>query len=99
MDIIVRGYTSGIFFVLSLAFLMFGYMLISRLKKHFKEFHDENRKLLVFATIGLSVPLFLRSIYDLLYISSDAFVTLLSKDEFLTNTSIFVVCDCIPMCL
>lgn len=55
---------AAISFNLSIIFLLYGILTISLLKRNFIDFYLKNNKKLIFATIGLSVPLMLRVIYE-----------------------------------
>jgi len=55
---------SAISFVLSLTFLVFGILNISLLKTNFPVFYLKNGKKLMFATVGLSVPLMFRVLLE-----------------------------------
>lgn len=98
IEYIQRIFIIIMFFSFSVAFLTFGIMLMRQLKLYFEEFYNKYYKLLLFANIGLSIPLFLRSLYDTL-------VLIMGTDwapftnEFTTNCMVFILCDAIPMCL
>lgn len=54
------------YFILSSVFAVTGIMILRRLKTNFNSFYSQNRKILISATIALSLPLLLRSIENLL---------------------------------
>jgi len=54
--------------VYSLLFFITGFLSLGRLKKYFPVFYEENYLMLLIATLGLSVPLFLRGMFDILRI-------------------------------
>ena len=54
------------FAFLSLEFAIVGCLILKRLKKYFPEFYLDNKWLLICATLGLSVPLMVRGVFDLI---------------------------------
>ena len=52
--------------LLGIIFLISGTMTIIRLNNYFPEFYKENKKILIFATLGLSLPVFLRGLLNLI---------------------------------
>ena len=51
---------------LGLSFAIFGYLTSRLIKNYFSSFYTENRCMLYAGTIGLSLPLLLRGLYNLL---------------------------------
>jgi hypothetical protein len=51
-----------VFIILGVGFLTVGILMISLLKNHFPEFYQNVGKLLVFATLLLAIPMFMRAI-------------------------------------
>ena len=56
----------AIFVFLGLAFGITGIMTNMRLKSHFTEFYNENKCMLLGATYGLSIPMILRGLNDIM---------------------------------
>jgi magnesium-transporting ATPase (P-type) len=61
------------FLLLALAFAVTGFLSVSKLKRFFPDFYMENRKMLLFAVIGLSTSLLIRGIFDSLRYFSVSF--------------------------
>jgi heme/copper-type cytochrome/quinol oxidase subunit 2 len=61
------------FLLLALAFAVTGFLSISKLKRFFPDFYIQNRKMLLFAVIGLSTSLLLRGTVDSLRYFSKSF--------------------------
>lgn len=60
-------YLCGTIFVfLGLAFGITGIMTNRRLKSHFSEFYNQNRSMLLAATYGLSIPMIIRGMNDIM---------------------------------
>ena len=51
--------------------MLFGILIIRTLKASFEEFYISNKKKIKIATIGLSIPLFLRVFWIVLILSDD----------------------------
>lgn len=56
----------AIFIFLGLAFGITGIMTNRRLKSHFSQFYNENKCMLLAATYGLSIPMIIRGLNDML---------------------------------
>ena len=65
-----RIITSIGFALLGFTFAFYGFKILRKLKFAFHEFYAQNRKKLIFATLGLSIPMMMRSICDLLIVVS-----------------------------
>lgn len=58
--------------IIGIIFAFSGYKINNRIRRYFWEFYIENRKYMWFATIGLSIPIFLRGLVDFMrYVSED----------------------------
>ena len=57
-------FTQVVFTLLAVLFIVTGIILIRKLKQHFKRFYEEFRKLMLTATILLTVPLTFRALLD-----------------------------------
>jgi hypothetical protein len=68
------------------------------MKKYFGAFFHENKYMLVIASIGLSVPLIVRGILDLLRID-ETFEDKITSKEGLYDSLFFVLGDMIPLSL
>jgi hypothetical protein len=90
--------TSGYNFIfLGLAFGIAGLMNNLRLKKYFNTFYQENKVMLIFAAIGLSVPLMIRGSLDLYRHYDPKFEDLISENITLYDSLLFLVGDVIPI--
>jgi hypothetical protein len=87
------GTTFGILGVLS---LMAGLATVLRIRFYFPEFYDENKKILYAAILGISLPLFVHCIIDLMRLD-ETYQDFLSTHTTLMNTIIFVFGDIIPI--
>lgn len=54
------------YFGLSTMFFVFGILILWRLRIYFRDFYDENFKILALATLGLSTALVARGILDVM---------------------------------
>lgn len=68
-----------------------------RLKKYFSEFYIENKKMLIFATVGLSFPLILRGFFDLVRDYSKGAEGFIKKNIACYDTLLFLIGDVIPI--
>ena len=58
--------------MLAIIYMYYGRLILDLLKKYFKDFYGENKRKLVFASVFLSVPLLIRTVWDaLLYFPSE----------------------------
>lgn len=89
--------TGAVFTVLSILFGVFGFLILGRLKKYFREFYDENMNMILFATLGLSLSLLSRGLVDSIRYFSHDFSALLNQNETLFNTVLLIGCDLIPI--
>jgi len=63
----VKGIIQGIYFMdLAIVFTINGRWFIKRINKYFPEFYLENKRLLMLATVGLTLPLALRGLFNIL---------------------------------
>ena len=60
--LIISGY---MFIMLGVAFAVIGVQIINALKIHFRQFYQDNKKVLIIATLGLSLPLVSRGAINL----------------------------------
>ena len=68
-------FTQTVFTLLAVLFIVTGIILIRKLKHHFARFYKEFHKLMLTATILLTVPLTFRAIFDGVKLISPAFMT------------------------
>jgi hypothetical protein len=68
-----------------------------RLKRYFREFYNENRKMLILATVGLSFPLILRGFFDLMRSYNHGAEGFISKNIAFYDTLLFLIGDVIPI--
>ena len=96
MEIItkVSGYN---FIIIGLAFGISGFMTNIRLKKYFNKFYKENRAMLIFATLGLSIPLITRGAMDLFRHYDPKFDDMVNENIALYDSMIFSIGDVIPI--
>ena len=73
-------------------------MILRRLKKYFKEFYDENKNMIIFATMGLTISLLIRGIIDNLRYFSVEVNKHIIENENIYNAFLLVFCDIIPIC-
>lgn len=90
----VTGYN---FIILGMAFGFSGMMTNMRLKNYFGQFYKENRSMLIFATLGLSLPLILRGSMDLFRHYDPDFENVVSENIALYDSLIFTVGDLVPI--
>lgn len=96
--------TGIIYFTLSMAFLASGLLLISSLNQHFHKFYVQIKKPIWFATIFLSVTLFIRATLDVVrYVDQTGLDDAISESEEnntlfapLYDTFLFVMSDLFP---
>ena len=62
------------------------------LDQHFPHFYETNRYFLWLATLGLSLPLLLRAVINLLYMESASFETFF-ENEFVIANNTFLICS------
>lgn len=87
------------FSFLSVTFFTFGYLTLLKLQNAFLDFYAANRNKLIFATIGLSLPMLIRAFYDLFMVISTSFHDVVNKHTDVFNFVILLVCDIIPISL
>lgn len=75
LDFLALGFTFGIV----------SYKICSLIKINFPDFYLENKRTLVLATVGLTVPLFFRGISDTLRFASDDYQDKVTEYEFTYN--------------
>jgi hypothetical protein len=68
-----------------------------RLKTYFNKFYMENRVMLTFATLGLTIPLILRGSLDLFRHYDPEFDEMISENIALYDSMIFSIGDVIPI--
>ena len=67
LNTIIFYYLNGVnYFVISFVYALTGFMILFRLKTNFNSFYLKYGKVLMFATIALSLPLFCRSLSSIL---------------------------------
>ena len=78
-------------------FFIIGILILKRLNKYFNKFYSQYKAILIFATLGLSVPLMVRGMLDTLRILNEDIRTYLEKHEctFLLISVIFL--NTLPM--
>ena len=60
----LEEFTSWTFMVLAFLFVVLGFVLLTKLKRHVPAFYGEHRCLMIWATILLTVPLTFRAVFD-----------------------------------
>ena len=89
---------SGIIFVIiGVAFAVIGFMNNMRLKKFFFPFYQDNRVMLIAATLGLSIPLILRGTIDIIHHFSETAKDLIDDNMAVYDTVLFLIGDIIPI--
>lgn len=89
--------TGYYFTFLGTTFFSFGFLILYRLKWYFREFYQENKGLVLFATMGLCFSCLIRGILDLLQFYSKSFVHFVEDKETWYNLFVFIFCDTIPL--
>lgn len=84
------------FLILSIEFAITGFLILRRLRKYFPEFYLENKWLLIWATIGLSMPLMIRGVFDGLRGISHIDKHVQEKQAFY-NSLLFFLGDVVPI--
>ena len=82
---------------MGIVFGISGCMNNHRLWKYFPEFYQENKYMLILATLGLSVPLIIRGGIDMKIHNSDSFNDKIEDHIDLFNALLFLVLDLIPI--
>lgn len=95
--LLAEVFTGSLYTAHSLMFAYWGARILLRLKTYFREFYDENWKILLFATIGLSSSLLLRGVLDLTRVDGRVRAYLVSHEN-VFNIILFLFCDIIPIC-
>ena len=94
----ILKFSSGIIFItLGLLFAISGLATNMRLKRYFGDFYKEHKCMLVFATMGLSVPLIFRGTLDLLRYYDKDIEKLIHDEPALYSSMLLVVGDMIPL--
>ena len=70
-----------VFIVLGISFLISSTLTLMRLKYYFPKFYKENKKILIFATIGLSLPVFTRGSLNFIRGISERFETWINNHQ------------------
>ena len=86
------------FSILASAFGIVGFMILRRLRKYFREFYNQNYKMIMMATMGLFAPLLLRGVIDSERYYNKKFDDRLNANENISNFLLFIFCDVIPIC-
>lgn len=87
-------YLCGIIFMfLGFAFGITGQMTNMRLKSHFTEFYNENKCMLLAATYGLSIPMILRGLNDIMTRASKKYHQLIMDHNISFEIGFFIVLD------
>lgn len=86
-----------IFTIIGLTFGISGILMLNRLKKYFNKFLVENLSMLVLAISGLSIPLILRGILNLIRHFSEAFQELIATNQIAYDIITFIV-EIMPLC-
>ena len=87
-----------IFIIPIVLFAITGVLIIRRLRKYFCDFYQQFHCQLVLVTIGLTIPLTLRSIYDLVFQMPSTYLTeYLDKYEVLFNLINVFFLDFLPI--
>ena len=94
-----RALTAVGFCCLSFTFFIFGYLTLLKLRSSFQDFYAANKNKLVFATLGLSIPMLTRALYDLFMIINKSFNTFVADHTDSFNFVILLVCDILPISL
>ena len=63
----------------------------------FPDFYNENKRMLIFASIGLTLPIILRGVIDLVSSRDEDFDALLEEYKATYDTILFLVCDLVPI--
>ena len=88
---------STCFLVTGVIFGITGISILYLLKKSFRLFYEENRVRLILTTIYLTIPMFLRVVWDLLIeLNPDALV-FMSEYVYILDPIFFICCDMIPI--
>lgn len=85
------------FLLLGCTFGIVSYKICSLIKINFPEFYLENRRTLIFATVGLTVPLYFRGISDTLRYFSEWYQDIVTKYELAYNIFDLLFFDLIPI--
>ena len=87
-------YLCGIIFMfLGFAFGITGQMTNMRLKSHFTEFYNENKCMLLAATYGLSIPMILRGLNDIMTRASKTYHQSIIDHNISFEIGFFLVLD------
>ena len=89
--------TGTVFTTWACLFSIVGYFILKRLRYYFPEFHAENRKMIIFATCGLSLSLLTRGLIDNLRYFSETVSKHANDHENLYNSLLLILCDLIPI--
>ena len=76
----LEEFTSWTFMVLALLFVVLGFVLLTKLKRHVPAFYGEHRCLMIWATILLTVPLTFRAVFDFIKLVKPEFLTWVDED-------------------
>ena len=71
---------------------------MNRLKRFYPQFYQNNKCLLYVASIGLTIPLAGRTVYDAISASNKEASDWLDKHEFFVNLIVWLLCDLVPLC-
>jgi hypothetical protein len=92
-----RIITSIGFALLGFTFSFYGLKILFKLNMAFFDFYVVNRNKLIFATLGLSIPMIMRSLCDLLIVFSPCFHKLVDDNVDVWNFIDLFVFDIIPI--
>jgi uncharacterized membrane protein len=67
-------FTQWTFMILAFIFIVLGIVLLTKLKRHFPKFYCQYRRLMITATVLLTVPLTFRAVFDGIKIISPDFM-------------------------
>ena len=73
-------FTQWTFTILAFVFIVLGIVLLTKLKRHFSAFYEENRGLMITATVLLTIPLAFRAVFDGIKVISPNFMEWVDKD-------------------
>lgn len=82
--------------LLGLTFMFVGFAIQRRLQQYFNEFYLENRKILLFATFGLSLPILFRGLVDLLRAYVASVENFANTHDIIFNVIMYFFSDVIP---
>ena len=89
--------TGTVFTTWALMFSVIGFFILRRLKFYFPAFHAENKKMILFATLGLTLSLLTRGVIDNLRFFSKTVSDHANTHENFYNSVLLILCDIIPI--